>query len=75
MVERGRENLKDSGEGEALGASGGEEAAADAWGGCAEGDGVGREISIGQSEATRLRVFAARGYGVRRKAKGERKLH
>jgi hypothetical protein len=44
VVCRGCENLKGSGESEALGASGGEEVAADAWGGGAEVDGARGEI-------------------------------
>jgi hypothetical protein len=51
VVEGRRENLKDSGESEAFGASGGEEAAADARCGGAEGDVTRRQVSIGQSEA------------------------
>jgi hypothetical protein len=51
VVKRGCENLKGSGEGAALGASGGEEAASDSWGSGAKGDVTRGEVSIRQSKA------------------------
>ena len=56
VVEGRCEELKGSRESEALGASGGEEAASDARRRCAEGDVARREVSIGQSKAAVTRV-------------------
>jgi hypothetical protein len=51
VVCRGCENLKGSGESEALGASGGEEAAPYSERGCAKGHGVGCAVQVDQSDA------------------------
>jgi Amidohydrolase family len=50
VVERGHEEFKDSGESEALGASGGEEAASDARRGGTESHETWRKFSLNQSE-------------------------
>jgi hypothetical protein len=51
VVEGRCEDFKSAGEGEGLGASGGEEAASDAWRSSTEGDGARCEVPVNQSKA------------------------
>jgi hypothetical protein len=60
VVGGGCEKLKGFRESEALGASGGEEAASDARRRSAEGNGARCEVQVDKSEAQRLRVREAR---------------
>ena len=56
VVEGRCEELKGSGESEALGCSGGEEVASDARGCSTEGNGAGCAVQVDQSEAQSLRA-------------------